>query len=257
MERALDPGSEAVFEMPLVVNADGLVYAKILPTDNNAVHDGFRANGSIAEDKGWIVRFALEREAGAREELGAFVDSTSSAPVEVRAGDRPTLVATVRVPADAAIGGPRQVIYVALAFRPASASGPGAASGASMDEARSITLVLSNALLPPAVEGAPPATPPEDTEAPVEEAPAIPPVGPLEEGARPSGAVVVQTLPTWFMAGLLAVGAALAIGLGVVAALLHAIRRDLASAREPRARAIPVRTPEREEPPAAPARGAE
>lgn len=163
IERALQPGSTAVFEMPISIERSGAIYAKIIPTEGNAVHDGFRANGSIAEGRGWRVAFAITREDGSREELGQFVDSTPTALIPVTAGARPTLVMTVEIPADAAVGGPRQTIYVAIAFRVENAQGASGASGAQMDEARALTLLMTNDLLPPA------AAPDSSPDVPVDE----------------------------------------------------------------------------------------
>lgn len=224
VERPLDPGHDAVFTVPLVVNQGGALYAKLLVTSDNAVNDGNHVNGSLEAGTGWRVGFAFVREDGTRLDLGAAVDSTPTALVPVKLGEKPTFEFTVHVPADAASGGPSQRVYAAIAYRLASGSDPGGASGATMDEARSVTLLLSNALLPPAqrssasVPSAPsaPTPPPASGAAPSGSASAsqdaaasssgeLPPVGfiPTTGAGAPGPAasivVVEPGVPTWFL----------------------------------------------------------
>lgn len=266
VETALDPGEDAVFEMPLVVNQDGFLYAKVLPTPGNAVNDGTKANGSLADGSGWSVSFAMLKADGARIEMGQYVDSTTSTLVPVALGEAVTLVSTVHVPADAARGGPQQRVYVAVAYRLSDSAGSGANSGGVIDEARALTLILSNALLPPAEQVAPEAPTPSGegtgTDGPTTPTPstgeetdpgetdperpgfddgsgsqgtvddgspqenAVPPVS-----ALPSTVLVnVTAIPTWFLAGALVLGAALVLVLAVLAGAI----RSLAPERQPK-----------------------
>lgn len=233
VERALEPGTDAVFEVPVVARQAGVLYAKLLVTDGNAVNDGKRVNGSVANATGWRVAYAMVRSDGERVPLGAFTDSTSTAPVAVAADEALTLEATVSVPDDAARGGPSQRVYVALAYRPAAVTSAGSASGATMDESRALTLLLSNALLPPAP--AEDAGLPAEVAAPTEaidadDADAIPQVGPIMAGEATVTRVVVTPFPTWFLAGALALLATMAAILALGLAVLILIWRDLRGA---------------------------
>src|SRR5207248_4285857 len=102
------------------------------------------ANGS------WSVAFAIERADGSKASLGSFRDGTPTALVTVKSGEPLVVVADVHAPADAAKGGAQQKVYYALAFRPPAASGPGSASGGTLDEARAITLLVD---VPGTLEG--------------------------------------------------------------------------------------------------------
>lgn len=141
VEGPLVPGEPTAFRIDARVHADGALYAKLLPTSGNAVHDGRMPNGSSEEETGWFVAFALERADGERTELGAFSDSRGSALAPVAAGEGVTLVATVHAPGDALAGGSLQKVFVALAHRGAAMQ-TGGGSGAYLDEARAVTLVL-------------------------------------------------------------------------------------------------------------------
>ncbi|HEX2022344.1 MAG TPA: hypothetical protein VHH36_06495 [Candidatus Thermoplasmatota archaeon] len=227
LELPLFPGRDAAFEVEVPVSADGVLYAKLLATAGNAVNDGTRANGSLEDRTGWRVSFALVREGGAREELGDRVNSDPSATTPVRAGESPTLVATVRVPADAAKGGERQAVYVAIAWR-ASPGGadPGASSGGSMDESRAVTLVLSAALAgglqPPPVEE----TPAEE----IDDAPVVPPVSEIPTGAQGGDAQALvrdAELPAWLVATVLVVLAVAVLALGAAVLALALVVREL------------------------------
>lgn len=209
VERGLVIGGDVVFEMPLSFDAAGHFYAKLLATPGNAVNGGAGPNGT------WSVSYVLLRADGAREEMGSFANSSLSRLVPVAAGETATFEATVHIPADAAEGGPAQSVFVALAWRSTEASAaPGSASGAQMDEARAITLLLTDALLPPAAS--------TDAETDV---PAVSAID-TDEPASPRAQVAVQqALPTWFLVGALLVGVALVATTGVAAAALVALAR--------------------------------
>lgn len=233
-ERALVPGGDATFDVGVLAAQDGFLYAKILPTPGNAVHDGTTPNGSVEEGTGWRVSFAVERADGTREELGTFVTSAMTRLVPVAAGEQVRLVATTHAPDDAlAEGGPTQRVHVALAYRAeAAGAGPGGASGASMDEAVALTLLHTSVL----------AAPPAPAEEPPAEDPG--PVAPLpEESAAPATA---QAVPTWFLVGVLVLLSAIALLLLAGVLLLAEHVRRQARAQEPappvaeRARTIPV-----------------
>lgn len=237
LERPLDPGTTQVFEMPLEIADAGYLYAKVLPTEGNAVNDGMRANGSVTEGTGWRATFALVDGAGNATELGTFVDSTMTPLVRVAAGEPWTLRTTLHVPPSAAEGGPRQVVYVAVAFRPsADGSDPGSTSGANIDASRALTLLLTNALLPDVV------APPADEE--VDEV--VPPVQPIDETGSQSRVVVMQQpLPTWFLVGTILLLGVISLALVTVVVLLARMRRELATfaQRAPAAQAEPRRIP--------------
>lgn len=263
VERALEPGADAVFEMPLKVNQDGFLYGKVLPTPGNAVNDGSRANGSLVDGSGWRVTFALVRESGERVEMGTYVDSTVSALVPIANGEHPTFVATVHVPKDAARGGPQQNVYVAVAYRLSSASG-GASSGGVIDEAKALTLLLSNALLPPAAvvpsasgDSATPDATDTGTGTGVGTGPGadtgtgtgtgtdteteIPTVGPIDESSAEPVRVYVEALPGWFLAGALVLGGGLLVVLGFMTAAIYALAKArTAEAKPPAARSLAV-----------------
>ena len=274
VERALDPGADAVFEMPLRVNQDGFLYAKVLPTPGNAVNDGSKANGSLADGSGWSVSFAMILASGERVEMGTFVDSTVSPRVPVAIGDTPTFVATVHVPEDAARGGPQQKVYVAIAYRLNDGANAGSNSGGVIDEARALTLVLSNALLPPAEASASPSPssqpstdgtetgagtgtgtgtgidpepqlePGTESGSEPQESAEVPPVAPIQ--TSPGVQVHVAALPSWFLAGALLLGAALVVVLAILAGairtLAHARDANASRGRQPDAREVPVKS---------------
>jgi len=253
VEAALAPGQATTLAMPLVVSQDGALYVKLLATPGNAVNDGTRANGSVEDETGWRIGFALLREDGAREDLGTFVDSTPTRLVAVAAGEHLVLESTLHLPDDAARGGPSQRAYVALAHR-AGASGESAASGATMDASRAITLVLSDALLPPAIADAPPlaGSDPSEDEARL---PDVGPVAPIEAPPPSSSAqagTVTVALPVWFLGGVLALLGAL-VGLAALQGLhTRALMRELrarmggprVSDESARAHAIDMRGPD-------------
>lgn len=207
VERAIEPGAQVAFEMPVLFTSAGAAYAKLLPTEGNAVNDGARANGTLDPPSGWRVSFALVRADGSREELGTFVDSTLSKVVPVAADERATLVATVHVPPDAAPDVEHRV-YVAIAYRAGDALA-GGGSGASMDQARGITLALAASTAKPSPGPTP--TPSPDA--------AAPPVGPIDESRDPALTPTQQGTPAWLGGPAMAV--ALALGL---AALLRCRR---------------------------------
>lgn len=138
-EAPLVPGGAQTFLVP-VSTSGGALYAKILPTEGNAVHDGVRANGTLSPPTGWRVGFALQRADGARHDLGERVDSEPTTTADVLPGEAATLLATVHAPPEAQ---PPATVYVVVAL---SATGaPDGGSGARQDEARAITLVLTGA----------------------------------------------------------------------------------------------------------------
>lgn len=218
IEAAATPGASATVDVPIVVAEDGALYAKVLPVEENAVNSGDGPNGT------WRVAFALVRADGAVEELGDRATSTPTSLASVRAGEALTLRVRVDVPAEAS--GAQRVV-LAVAHRAAQASAAGG-SGATMDEARALTLVLA--------VGAPLILPVEED--------ALPDVGFLDEAPRdasspPSPIVIVQALPTWFLVGALVVGATIAALLGAILVVL---------ARAPRGRIVPVESAPREVP---------
>jgi len=271
-----DAGAEGVtvFAMPVQVNQGGFVYAKILATEGNAVHDGYQANGSVEARTGWRVAFAWIYANATRVELGSFVDGTPTATVPVTPGQTDQLVVTVRWPADAqTVGGAEQVVWTALAFRAsADGTGPGATSGVSMDEARALGLTLRFApgvAMAPAGSNVPPtpaapspttpapATPPttptpgasspgasgegSSTGVPPDET-GVPPVGPIESTGPGATQVVVvpPVLPTWFLAGILVLAGLAAVGvLAVGVGLVLLARRPRSALR--RVTRVPVR----------------
>lgn len=216
VEHALQPGEDVAFEVPVRVLQEGWLYAKLLATEDNAVHDGLRANGSVADATGWRVSYALVRADGARVELGARNDSQPSELVEVVAGETLTFVTTVHVAEDAADGGPNQRVYVALAYRAnRGGAGPGGASGASMDEARALTFLLSDAHLPPAQS--------------VAEVPEAPPVEEVPtEGSQGRTIIVREPFPTWLVVLLVGLGVA---SIAINVATLTLVRRALRAAK--------------------------
>lgn len=244
----------AVYRFPVTFGETGNVYAKVLPTDGNAVHDGRASNGSVTEARGWRVAFAMERTDGAREELGTFADGAMSQLAAVTRDERATFEARVHVPADAAQHGDTQKVYVVLAFRPPTASGAGG-SGGTMDEARALTLIVH--LDPDALQPLPTdPTPPLD-----EGEPETPPVQPIDETPQESAGgetlIVVrsETLPAWVMAAIFLSLAAISVAIAAVAGLLYLVWRELRAARmaaaqapeRPQAlaaRTIPVQTAE-------------
>lgn len=260
VERPLEPGTSQAFAFDVLANQEGFVYAKVLPTPGNVLHDSYVANGSAQEKTGWFVSFAFIDADGARTELG---DRVGSEPTELRPvapGDAFTFEATLHVPDDAASGGPEQRAYVALAYRLDATTSSGGASGASMDSARALTLLLTNDMLPPvpvsegpgAADGA---TDPGGAVAPTDSDVPAPPVGEIPQESASGGdtfvTVAPSTLPSWFLAGALFVGALMAVALATVAAALVLVARELrarpalAAAPEPspHARTIPVLAP--------------
>lgn len=233
----------ALYRIPVAFRETGYVYAKVLTTDGNAVHDGRAANGSVEDERGWRVAFALERKDGAREELGTFADGTMSRLAFVTRDEPGTLEARVTVPADAALHGGTQKVYVVLAFRPGEEGAPpGMTSGAQMDEARALTLLVH---LDPAALGSVPPAPgagDDDVVPPVEELPAddAPPAQPqtvvLQHAGVPTWALVLGVLALW-------VGALALVTIAVVLVAHHRdARRAAEAAAEPRR--IPVRSDE-------------
>lgn len=235
VERELDPGRDVVFTVPLVVNQAGFLYAKLLGTPGNAVNDGTRANGSVAEATGWRVSFAFVRGDGTRVNAGTVVDSRPSALVPYDAGESGAFEATVHVPADAASGGAHSRVYAAIAYRPrAGARDAGDASGATLDESRSVRLLLSSALSTPAN-----GTRDSAGTSPVAGVGAIPPGGPPAPD-RMQVLVVHTPPPTWFLVAALALLGATTAFAAIAAAALVALaagrRRDAPPPREPGSR---------------------
>ena len=256
----------ATYEMPLRIEEDGLLYAKLLATDGNAVHDGRRANGSVEDGTGWRLELALRGASGEVQQLGAFVDGTPTSTMPVKAGDEMALLMTLRVPSDAPRFGERQLVYVALAFRLASAEGAGTSSGASMDQARAITLIVHL----PSEGGVPVETPTDPVEG-GEAAPGTPtspttpttptaeatggedPTGPGETTdpgpvapiATPQGGTVrvvveQQAMPLWFMLGALAIATAVLFALVATLLVMWQVLREMRAA-EPARAARPLR----------------
>lgn len=253
VERPLDPGHEAVFDVRLVGTQDGFLYAKLLVTEGNAANDG-QPNGSLATGAGWSVAFALVRQDGSRTELGEYLDSTSTPLAPVAAREALTLQTTVRVPEDAARGGPSQRVYIAIAYRLNPASGPGGqGSGASMDEARAVTLILSNALLPPVETGEDPAAgevPPTPATGGLPTTPAAPPVTRVGGEAGGMQTIVVrEAFPSWFLAGVLALMGLMLAVLALGLLVLMMIWRDMRPRAPPPAATLPAAAPDPHESP--------
>lgn len=130
-------GEAHAFLVPFTTSG-GAVYAKLLPTPENVVHDGERANGTLDPPAGWRVAFAIREADGTRNDLGARVDSEPTPTVQLAAGERATLEVTIHAPADA-VAPARVHAVLALASEPGAAGG----SGARQDEARALTFVLT------------------------------------------------------------------------------------------------------------------
>lgn len=251
-EAALTPGSEGAFDVPVVVEEDGLLYAKVLPTPGNAAHDGWRANAS------WRVGFHLVRVDGASEDLGGSVEGDASRLAPVRAGEAVTLRVLVQPPADAlALGGPQQRVHVALAWRPATATATGGASGGTLDSARALTLHVrldGGAAIPAPPSGAEGTAGQPDTDpGPVQLIPDARTPTPAGGGAA---AASVPFVPVWALAwGLVLLGGIL-LALVAVAVLLALLLRETRASRAAAggSRAVPVRlqaAPQRDAPSAA------
>ena len=212
----------ATFEVPFRATQDGAAYAKLLPTPGNAVNDGSGPNAS-----GWRVTFALARADGAQEELGERADGSPTALAPVRAGESLRLLVTVHPPATVPAG--TQKVHVALAYRAPGAQAT--ASGASLDEARAVTLLLRFAD-PTAGPGG--ATPPTPDVGP------IPTTGTGGSGsaAAPPVIVVRESTPWWLLAATLGV---LALALAVLAAALVVLARAMRVVRAGQAVRVPVR----------------
>lgn len=241
VEAALRPGEDVTLAMPLLARQNGSLYAKVLPTPGSALNDGTRANGSAEDGTGWRATFAFVRADGSREELGTFVDSTATRLVAVTRDEAITFEATLHVPAEAARGGPSQRVFVAVAYRATTATTiSSGASGASLDEARALTLLLTDALLPPATQDD---TDAADELAPEEDAtPGVPPVAPI---ATTTGNVhVTMSFPSWFLFGVVAALLLLAGAVIVQALILSSWARRAREAAPPRAE--PVRRVELE-----------
>lgn len=274
-----DAGSAGVtvFAMPVRINQGGVVYAKLLATEGNAVNDGYRANGSVEARTGWRVAFAWLYANGTRVELGSFVDGVPTALVPVVPDEQDQLLVTVRWPNDAqTVGGATQTAWAALAYRAqADAAGPGATSGVSMDEARAMSFTLhfaegvatapagQNVPPPPAPSTPTPATggtsgsgagstppPPSASGEASSPTPAVPSVGPLETSspATPAVVVVQPVLPAWFLAGALVLAGLAVVALAALAFGVFRLTRALAPARGPVR--VPVAHEESAEPPA-------
>lgn len=130
-------GRPIAFEVPFRVDEEARVYAKLLPTPGNAVHDGERANGTLDPPTGWRVAFAFLNDAGARNDAGTRVDSTPTLALDAMPGESWRLEAIVHVPPDAT---PPADVHLALAASHPQAPG----SGATLDASRAITLHLSS-----------------------------------------------------------------------------------------------------------------
>lgn len=215
-EAALAPGGDVAFDVPVEVGEDGALYAKLLPTEGNAVTDGARHNGSVQDGTGWRVSFALVRGGAAPLDLGSYADGNATPLVTVRAGEALALRVTVHAPADALRGGLTQHVYVAIALR-AGAQDLGGTSGASQDTARAVTLTvhLSGGLPPPGgdlpdvgpVDGLPD---PSDGSPPDESTPDP------TDGA-PTTVTTALQLPMWWLVSSLILLGAIAAGVGVLA----------------------------------------
>ena len=221
--------ARAIYRFPVVFHETGDIYAKVLPTEGNAVHDGRASNGSVQEERGWRVAFAIERADGTRVELGTYADGTMTPLTAVMRDENATFEARVYVPADAAQHGDAQRVYVALAFRPPTGAGGGAGSGGTADEARALTLIVH--LDPDA------ATPPVDDDGQDHGADAeVPPVSPIDDtGWQQDRETIIVVgsagFPAWLAGVIVAALALVALALGAVAALLYLVWRELRAAR--------------------------
>lgn len=222
-EADLAPGGSVLVEVPFVAGAAGSVYAKILPTPGNAVHDGARANGTATT--GWRVSFALQREGAAEpEDLGTPADASPTPLAPVAEGERLALLVRIHAPADALLGGAAQRVHVALAYRGAAAES-GLSSGASMDASRGLTFHVRLA--------GGDAVPADD-----EEVPAVAPLPERTTSAGGGASIAPASLaPTWalvvgllLLAGILAALVAIAI---LLSKLLRETRKEGASRRVP------------------------
>lgn len=143
-------------QIPFRLGGPGQVYAKLLPTPGNSVHDGTRGNGTTTSDHtagvdGWWVTFEL-RKNGTRivrdlneqpvvEPLGTFADGTPTKAVLLSAGADYALGLSVHAPQGAFDVWEIQRVYAVLGFReyPGNAENE-TGSGARMDAAHALTV---------------------------------------------------------------------------------------------------------------------
>ena len=237
LEQPVAPGGAAVFDLAVRAQREGSLYAKLLPTPGNAVHDGARANGSAADRTGWWIQVSALLPDGSERALGAFADGARTALVPVREGDLVTFRVAVHAPLDAASGGR---VHVAVAYRAPAVDGAGG-SGADLEEARAFTLRLVGAGQAPAA--GPPATP-----TPAERPPASP-----TPAARPPAPVVArapaaEAVPSPLLVVAVVFLGAIVLLLAAIGTLLALILREMRLRHGARARTVPVR--EAEAPPA-------
>lgn len=138
------PGEATTFRVPVRATTDAHLYAKILPTPGNAVHDGAESNGTLEPPSGWRVAFAFEKGGEPPIELGTRIDSTPTDIVQLAAGDQGAWLLAVHQPTAATSGG---TVYVALAERVPHSTQQ--TSGAQADDARAVTLRLGRESAPP------------------------------------------------------------------------------------------------------------
>lgn len=147
-------GNDGAAEIRFSLPAPADVYVKLLAVPGNPVHDGERANGSVAADHssgtdGWWVSFSLTSQNSSESaDLGFFADGTPTRPVPLGAGEH-DLVVRVHAPEDDRLGYGGSRILVALGIRPLGGAAPVNATGGMLDDA--ITIALK-----PVLEPAPP-----------------------------------------------------------------------------------------------------
>lgn len=158
IEATVEPDGLALFRMPIHIDADGSLYAKMLATPDNAA----------AHEPGWNVSYRLD-------------DSTlhEATPVPVSAGDDLVFEAQVRPPDDHHSDA---FVYVALAYRPPASGSGGGSSGGTQDEARALTLIVH------------PSDPGEGEVTPSPTGPTTPPATPLVTPTRAATPRPVATL---------------------------------------------------------------
>lgn len=166
---AADDGFVALVAVPFAVDADGLVYAKLLPLPGNPVHDGTTPNGTVSAEhdeglEGWWVTFALRagdggtlRDAEGKEvpaPLGVFADGTPNDPVALKAGTASILAVEVHAPPDAFEERASDTLHVVLAFRDAAAAPE--SSGGTRDDALAFAIEVHELSREPRDDGTAP-----------------------------------------------------------------------------------------------------
>lgn len=155
---AVDGGFAGSAEFRFSLSVEGDVYAKLIPTAGNPVHDGNAANGSAptassnwTDGTGWWVIFSLNEGDRDMAHTYARADGTPTDAMAMPTGREGSFGVTVHAPTDAFLANETYTVHVVLAVR-----APGAAneSGGTMDEALSFSLDVSR--------GAGQAPPPEE-----------------------------------------------------------------------------------------------